>query len=248
MGMLVEGVWHDVWYDTKETKGHFKRAASQFRNWVTKDGEAGRYATSIDLNLVLGNNVRVDAFGLAGRLQGRLKMLKQPDKDTILGNGEVAVIEGTYRVSTGGKWSAAIGKPLTIDPGFLNWANSDITNPYLVLTAQREGGDVTAGLRVFGTIRDPKMTFFSASDPGMSQSDISTYLLTGVPPRGKGDNENRALSVGTYVAPKLFVEYDYSLGDEADKLKLRYDLNRWIELQTETGDAQGADVFFKFER
>jgi putative glutathione S-transferase len=41
MGMLVDGVWHDVWYDTKETKGHFKRQPSQFRNWITADGSAG---------------------------------------------------------------------------------------------------------------------------------------------------------------------------------------------------------------
>lgn len=41
MGMLVEGVWKDVWYDTKETRGHFKRSASQFRNWITPDGEPG---------------------------------------------------------------------------------------------------------------------------------------------------------------------------------------------------------------
>lgn len=41
MGMLVEGVWKDVWYDTKETRGHFKRSASQFRNWITADGEPG---------------------------------------------------------------------------------------------------------------------------------------------------------------------------------------------------------------
>ncbi|OCJ11410.1 glutathione-dependent reductase [Rhizobium sp. AC27/96] len=41
MGMLVDGIWHDVWYDTKETKGHFQRAASQFRNWITPDGAAG---------------------------------------------------------------------------------------------------------------------------------------------------------------------------------------------------------------
>ena len=41
MGMLVDGKWHDVWYDTKENKGHFKRAESQFRNWVTADGSAG---------------------------------------------------------------------------------------------------------------------------------------------------------------------------------------------------------------
>lgn len=41
MGMLVDGVWQDVWYDTAKTKGHFKRSASQFRNWVTADGAPG---------------------------------------------------------------------------------------------------------------------------------------------------------------------------------------------------------------
>ncbi|MGF9691854.1 glutathione S-transferase family protein [Rhizobium sp. 0TCS1.26] len=41
MGMLVEGVWKDVWYDTKSTGGHFKRSQSVFRNWVTADGSAG---------------------------------------------------------------------------------------------------------------------------------------------------------------------------------------------------------------
>ena len=41
MGMLVDGVWKDVWYNTKESKGRFKRSESQFRNWVTADGRAG---------------------------------------------------------------------------------------------------------------------------------------------------------------------------------------------------------------
>ncbi|WP_137130342.1 glutathione S-transferase family protein [Rhizobium sp. FY34] len=41
MGMLVDGVWQDVWYDTKSTGGRFKRSQSQFRNWVTRDGAAG---------------------------------------------------------------------------------------------------------------------------------------------------------------------------------------------------------------
>ncbi|KSV69189.1 glutathione S-transferase [Sinorhizobium sp. GW3] len=41
MGRLVDGVWQDVWYDTVATNGHFKRSASQFRNWVTADGSAG---------------------------------------------------------------------------------------------------------------------------------------------------------------------------------------------------------------
>lgn len=41
MGKLVDGVWHDVWYDTEKTKGQFLRADSQFRSWVTEDGSAG---------------------------------------------------------------------------------------------------------------------------------------------------------------------------------------------------------------
>ena len=41
MGLLVDGKWHDVWYDTDKTQGRFERSKSQFRNWVTKDGSAG---------------------------------------------------------------------------------------------------------------------------------------------------------------------------------------------------------------
>jgi len=41
MGMLVEGTWHDVWYDTGASKGRFVRSESQFRNWITRDGNPG---------------------------------------------------------------------------------------------------------------------------------------------------------------------------------------------------------------
>ncbi len=61
MGLLVDGVWHDQWYDTKSTGGKFVRSDAQYRNWVTKDGnpgpsgqggfkaEAGRYHLYISL-------------------------------------------------------------------------------------------------------------------------------------------------------------------------------------------------------
>jgi glutathionyl-hydroquinone reductase len=41
MGMLVDGKWHDVWYDTTASGGRFVRTDSQFRNWVTADGSPG---------------------------------------------------------------------------------------------------------------------------------------------------------------------------------------------------------------
>ncbi|MEL6618162.1 MAG: glutathione S-transferase family protein [Pseudomonadota bacterium] len=41
MGLLVDGVWQDRWYDTKSTDGKFERSQAKFRNWVTADGSAG---------------------------------------------------------------------------------------------------------------------------------------------------------------------------------------------------------------
>ena len=61
MGLLIEGRWHDQWYDTAESGGRFVRKDSQFRNWVTRDGspgpsgkggfkaEAGRYHLYVSL-------------------------------------------------------------------------------------------------------------------------------------------------------------------------------------------------------
>ena len=41
MGLLVDGVWKDKWYDTKSTGGRFVRKDAAFRNWITEDGTAG---------------------------------------------------------------------------------------------------------------------------------------------------------------------------------------------------------------
>ncbi|CAH2602203.1 glutathionyl-hydroquinone reductase YqjG [Rhodovastum atsumiense] len=41
MGLLVDGVWQDRWYDTGSSGGRFVRSESRFRNWVTPDGEGG---------------------------------------------------------------------------------------------------------------------------------------------------------------------------------------------------------------
>lgn len=42
MGLLVNGQWHDKWYDTDNNQGEFKREAAQLRNWVSADGSAGQ--------------------------------------------------------------------------------------------------------------------------------------------------------------------------------------------------------------
>lgn len=61
MGLLVDGVWKNEWYDTAKSGGRFERSVSQFRDWVTKDGapaegrtrgfraEPGRYHLYVSL-------------------------------------------------------------------------------------------------------------------------------------------------------------------------------------------------------
>ncbi len=49
MGLLIDGIWQDKWYNTDKTEGRFIREDSQFRRWITADGsdgfqaEVGRY-------------------------------------------------------------------------------------------------------------------------------------------------------------------------------------------------------------
>jgi putative glutathione S-transferase len=54
MGLLVDGVWRDQWYDTKKTGGAFVRSESAFRHQITRDGpafraEPGRYHLYVSL-------------------------------------------------------------------------------------------------------------------------------------------------------------------------------------------------------
>lgn len=41
MGLLIDGQWHDRWYDTSKSGGRFVREDARFRHWVTADGAPG---------------------------------------------------------------------------------------------------------------------------------------------------------------------------------------------------------------
>ncbi|WP_273980688.1 glutathione S-transferase family protein [Vibrio parahaemolyticus] len=55
MGKLVEGIWQDVWYDTKSSGGKFVREDAGFRNWIKNEPDAefqpesGRYHLYVSL-------------------------------------------------------------------------------------------------------------------------------------------------------------------------------------------------------
>jgi putative glutathione S-transferase len=71
MGLLIDGKWQDVWYDTASSGGRFIRGESQFRGWITADGspgpsgeggfkaEPGRYHLYVSLACPWAHRVRI---------------------------------------------------------------------------------------------------------------------------------------------------------------------------------------------
>lgn len=78
MGLLIDGVWHDEWYDTGKTGGAFVRTDAQFRDRVTANGssgfpaEAGRYHLYVSLACPWAS--RAIIFRKLKRLEGVIGM------------------------------------------------------------------------------------------------------------------------------------------------------------------------------
>jgi translocation and assembly module TamB len=119
------------------------------------------------ITLVLGDRVTVDTQGLSGRLSGSLSVITD-DTGINRGSGELKMEEGKY---------LAYGRNLNIERGRLLFSNGLLGDPGLDLRAVKTFPDIKAGVNVRGTLRAPRMTFFS--DPEVSQSQIVSLLLAG---------------------------------------------------------------------
>ena len=120
-----------------------------------------------DITLLLGERVTVNTAGLSGRLSGSIRVATD-DTGISRGSGELKIEEGKY---------LAYGRNLDIQHGRLLFSNGLMGDPGLDLRAIKKFPDITAGVNVRGTLRAPRMTFFS--DPEVAQSQIVSLLLAG---------------------------------------------------------------------
>jgi translocation and assembly module TamB len=149
------------------------------------DPERGA-ATLLDLDLALemGEDVRLHGFGLDGSLGGSVRMRARPGRETVAtGSLDVA---GRYR---------AYGQNLAITRGRLLWSNTAFADPLLDVRAEREIGNITAGIDVRGRASAPEATVWS--DPATSESEALAYLALGRPLSTASADENRRLSAAT---------------------------------------------------
>jgi len=54
-------------------------------------------------------------------------------------------------------------------------------------------------------------------------------------------------TVGKYLTPELYVSYGRSLLTGGNQVRLRYDVSRRWQIETETGTESGADIYYKIE-
>ena len=120
-----------------------------------------------NIRLLLGDQVSVDTFGLSGRLTGNLRVDSAVD-GTTRGSGELNIADGKY---------AAFGRRLDVERGRLIFGGGLIADPGIDIRATKRFPDVVAGVNVRGTLRAPRMTFFS--DPSLPQSQIVSLILAG---------------------------------------------------------------------
>ena len=128
-----------------------------------------KWQISSRVRVTLGDRVSIYGFGFEGRLGGDLLLMDSPGELTTA-TGEIHVVEGRY---------TAYGQRLTVEHGRLLYTGGPVSNPGLDLRAVRQVNNVTAGIRVRGTLGHPEVELFSI--PVMGQTDVLAYLMLGRP-------------------------------------------------------------------
>lgn len=229
-----------------------------------------------DINIKIGDDFQLSAFGLKGDLQGNLNVT-QKDKGPFI-VGEVNIVDGSYR---------SFGQDLVIEQGKI-MMNGPADEPYLSIKAIRNPDntqdDVTAGVRVTGPASDPKIEIFS--DPAMPQANALSYLLRGqdidaesggnamtttliglslaksgqvVGEIGEafgvqdlqldtaGSGDDSQVTVSGYILPGLQVKYGVGIFSSLGEFTVRYRLMKDLYIEAVSGVDSAVDLLYQFE-
>ncbi|MCG6657108.1 translocation/assembly module TamB [Halomonas campisalis] len=236
--------------------------------------EAGM-AMDVRIDLRLGPDMQLEAYGLQAGLRGILEVRQQAGPVQLF--GDVNLVDGRFR---------AFGQDLLIRQGQLFFSGPP-DQPLLDFEAIRNP-DVTedgviAGLRVSGFAAEPRLAIFS--EPAMDEARALSYLLRGRAPRdgdadgaltsaligltlgrtggavgaigevfgiadlaleAAGAGDDRQIVVSGYITEDLRVSYGVGIFSPIAELTLRYTLWRNLYLQAVSGAAQAVDLVYTF--
>ncbi len=230
------------------------------------------------IRIVAGDDVAINAYGLRGRIKGRLEIDDRPNFPPV-GNGTVQVENGTFRL---------YGKQLDIDIGRLIFTGNPLDNPGLEVHSEKRDNGTTVGVNIGGFLQRPEIRLYSS--PYMEQYEILAKLLSSASTSGEsggdtgiigeladkagfsqltdfmrdskellhiddikvgtGDSfDELSLIIGTWLTPRFYVSYGRDLLKESGSFNTRYTLGKGFYIKMESGTSQsGGDIKYEFVR
>jgi translocation and assembly module TamB len=133
----------------------------------TEQVENDPFLVTSEITMTLGDKVTIDTYGLVGSITGSITERSLPGEPTRA-TGELQVRDGTY---------TALARKLDIERGRLIFSGGLLADPAVDIRAIKEFPDVKAGVNVRGSLREPRLSFFS--EPTIPQAQIVSLLLAG---------------------------------------------------------------------
>ncbi|HSD75209.1 MAG TPA: translocation/assembly module TamB domain-containing protein [Steroidobacteraceae bacterium] len=182
-----------------------------------REGDS-RFEVTVGVQLVLGKDVRVDSYGLEARIEGNIAAYVAPD-EVSTATGELKIAEGKYSAYT---------RELDIERGRLIFTGGPVSDPGVDLRASKEFPEAVVGVNVRGTLRNPRLSFWS--DPLLPQTQIASLIVTGgklesfQSPTGANDKPGRdeLLAQGSAI---LANQLGDQLGVDVGDIHLESDIN-----------------------
>ncbi len=163
-------------------------------------GEAdtkGSWPFTLAVKIELGENVKVNGYGLSGNLKGSLDLANT--RNTFLaGHGELFLENGLFSL---------YDRELEITRGRILFSGGPVDNPGLDVSARRTlkvddfgKEDIIVGVNIIGNVDDFEMELFSI--PSMDDSDIISYIVVGTSMSSSGDGESGAIGAALSAITK----------------------------------------------
>jgi len=120
----------------------------------------------IKINVVTGNSVSINGFGLESDLKGELKTILQSGKAPNI-QGQLSLVNGKFE---------AYKQKLVIEQGQLLFLGP-MDRPGIQFKSYRMVGDIKVGLMADGSLLAPRLTLYS--EPAMPEENVLSLLVTG---------------------------------------------------------------------
>lgn len=225
----------------------------------------------IDVGVELGNDVRLEGFGLKSAIAGNIDF-RQFSNAAPTAFGRVSLSDAQYR---------AYGQTLDVTQGILDF-NGPLDAPELSIRAERAIESNRVGIDITGTPSALSSTLFS--DPALDDGDTLSLLITGRTLDSAGQREGAVLSdaaitlglrqafglsgairesvgldtltldgggrdgrilAGKQLSERLYLQYAYGVFDRLSSVLLRFEINDRLALESLTGQDSAVDLIYE---